>query len=462
MDDWTKNSWIGIGSIWLAVIAGIVFLLSGCNGDVISDPESEALVSHLAKETPSVGSITPLPQDVRDRVDVYVDRSLSMQSFTRAERSSYFNVLSELDGLLAGSIQFYGFGFPSEQQGQVTEPINAVLLEEASSYTYLNNDYGALFGSLEPGSGHTHLVVSDGVQSDVDGPRFGEVVASIGDWIEQSGVFSLMVYRAPYRGTYYHEVPTTGRVQYNCDDRPFYIFGFFPSVQAKNEILEILKGGDVAPEHVITIGEASASVVAQENGLPPLGERRGPRVLASFTNHSVSSPNINHVYSGRPTKGDKGTPLHFEVRFDSTAPWTSLSDNDMRQVAESLEPSFRHWRIDTLEVNPENVVLAPTTAPNVFDVDTQLDRDQSRTAHLITSMAHAPGGARDRERIASVLTVGLSPNGANRLIPGSLSTRRDDRPSACNRTLNIQRTIGAVLREHYIVGRALLVTQWQK
>ena len=64
-------------------------------------------------------------------------------------------------------------------------------------------------------------------------------------------------------------------------------------------------------------------------------------------------------------------------------------------------------------------------------------------------------------RVASLLTLGVSPAGANTVIPDSYSTRRDDRPAKCSRTLNLQRTIGAVLREHYVLGRALLVTEWR-
>ena len=463
MNDWNTNTWLMLGGGVFALVVAVLIISPPWCTNVLCEGEPEIVTAEVMKDVASVGSITPLPQDEIDKVDVYVDRSLSMQAFTSAQQSVYRNVLQDLDGLLAGNIRFYGFGFPSEEQGQVAERINPVQLEEASAYTYVNNDYGALFADLQPDSRRTHLVISDGVQSDVDGPRFAEVVSGIGNWIEGGGIFALMAYRAPYEGTYYHESPRPGQVQYSCSDRPFYAFGFFPSVRAKEDLLDILRGSGTAPEHVLTVGQASASIVAKEGGLPPAGRGRGPQVLATYNDHSASSPEIDHVYSGRAVGKGPTTPLRFEVRFDSTAPWTNLSEEEMTRVATSLRPSFQHWRVDTLEVTPSNVFLTPLTdgnAPGIYDAKSIPDDPQNDplVATLVAPMAYTSGGG--RQRVASLLTVGLSPTGANQLIPEDLSTRRDDRSSACSRTLNIQRTIGAVLRDHYVLGRALLVTQW--
>ncbi|WP_157621419.1 hypothetical protein [Salisaeta longa] len=384
-----------------------------------------------------------------------------MRPFTTSSSSTYFDLLRGLSNLLAGNIQFYGFGFPSEATGQKAAPINPVLLEEASAYTYVNNDYGSFFASLvDTAQARTHLVISDGVQSDVDGARFGEIVAAIGNWLEGGGVFTLMAYRAPYRGTYYHEVPTTGTVQYACDNRPFYIFGFFPSLDAQKEALKILRSGSMAPAHVIRIGQASAAIVAQERAYAPVNKRRAPRILANFVKHGRTSARYDHVYSGRPTTPNKRVPLSYEVRFDSTAPWTNLPDREMETVRGSLQPSYTHWRIDTLEVDvdPPNVALTLTEKPRVFEARTIPVAGQPLRAHLVTPMLYQ--ASQSRQRVASLLTIGLEPAGANALVPDAFSTRRDDRPSACSQTLNMKRTMGAILREHYVVGRALLILQW--
>jgi hypothetical protein len=391
-------------------------------------------------------------------VQVYVDRTLSMRPFTAAGSSPYFTLLRGLDELLGDEARFYGFGYPTDDGGQVVRPADPVLLETPAQYTFVNNDYGPLFSGLE--TRKTHLVVSDGVQSEPrQGERFGEIATSIGRWIEQGGIFTLIVFRAPYDGPYYHEAPTVGTVDYRCDDRPFYVFGFFPSVAAKTDLLDILEGGGASPFYTLTVGEVSAAVRAQENAPPqdPTAPR-GPRLLASFETHGDSSPRIHHVYSGRPaTKTGTVSPLRFTVAFDSTrTPWSRLTASARERVARSLEPSFQHWRIDTLSVPRKTVSLTRLSAPDLVDPIARLG-ESSWTAQLKTPLSFTPP---ERTRIASLLTIGLSPAGANSLVPDALSTRRDDRPAACSRTLNIQPMIGVVLREHYVLGRALLVTEW--
>jgi hypothetical protein len=130
----------------------------------------------------------------------------------------------------------------------------------------------------------------------------------------------------------------------------------------------------------------------------------------------------------------------------------------MDRVAESLEPSFQHWRIDTLSVERESTTLTPTSGPTILDAASEPAPEPMR-ASLSATVQHSPDAP--RERIASLLTIGLSSAGANTVVPDRFSTRRDDRPSACSQTLNLQRTMGAILREHYVVGRTLLVTEWR-
>jgi hypothetical protein len=454
MQDWMQN-WGVLGAA--AIVLGIVLFSIGCRG-VLYDEEAPLLVEEVFTDVSPQGGVMSTEKADLGAVQVYVDRTLSMRPFAAAGSSPYAALLRGLDDLLYSDSQFYGFGYPTDDGGQVVRPADPVLLETPAQYTFVNNDYGPLFSELE--TGKTHLVVSDGVQSEPrQGERFGEIVTSIGRWIEQGGIFTLIVFRAPYDGPYYHEVPTVGTVNYRCDDRPFYAFGFFPSVAAKTELLDILEDGGVSPFYTLTVGEVSAAVRAQENA-PPKDSTvpRGPSLLTSFEKHGDSSPKIHHVYSGRPaTKIGTVSPLRFTVAFDSTRTlWSRLTASGRERVARSLEPSFRHWRIDTLSVPSKTASLTRLSAPELVD-PTARPGESSWTAQLKTPLSFTPP---ELTRIASLLTIGLSPAGANSLVPDALSTRRDDRPAACSRTLNIQPMMGVVLREHYVLGRALLVTEW--
>ena len=436
----------------------LLVLISGC-GEILSTKEAPLLVDAINEHIKSVGDITPPAKAEVGDLQVYVDRSASMRPYTSTRNGAYANLLRTLDGQLAGQIDFYGFGYPSEEQGQVVSATRALLLEDPSAYVWVNNDYGSLFSNLEPDQ--SHLIISDGIQSEPEeGARFGGIVSSIGEWLETGGVFTLIAYRSPYEGTYYHEAPTKGAIAYNCSDRPFYGFGFFPSVSAKQEYLAILEANDIAATHQLTIGTSSASVAPRERAHPVEDQRRGERLLRSFTDHRGTHPDVGHVFSGQVVdpKGGAGSPLQFDVSVDSTSlPWRALSDADRERVMDALEPTFQHWHLDTLSVANDNAVLTETDAPRIFN--TGSTPHSTWQAHVDASISYAP--KQRQRRIASVVQVGLGPTGANQLIPDALTTNRDDYEEACSQTLNIQKTMGAVVREHYVLGEALLVTEWR-
>ncbi|PEN07932.1 hypothetical protein CRI93_05665 [Longimonas halophila] len=443
---------------WTGLLA-LLIVLSGC-GEPLSNEEAPLLVEEVNRQIESVGDMTPPPeQDVGD-LQVYVDRSVGMRPYTLGGASVYFDLLETLDGQLAGQVDFHGFGYPSQEQGQVVEPVDALFMEDPAAYTWVNNDYESLFADLDPDQ--PHLIISDGVQSEPEeGARFGGIVNSIGAWLETGGVFTLLAYRGPYEGTYYHEVPDTGAISYSCSDRPFYGFGFFPSVAAKQEYIEILEANGVETVHQITIGTSSASVVPREHSHPANeDQRRGERLFRSLTDHRNTHPDVGHVFSGQVANPDAsaGSPLQFDVSVDSTTlPWRTLSGTDRERVMNALEPTFQHWRIDTLSVGNRQVALTETNAPRTFD--TRATVRDTWHAHVDALLSHSP--QQRKERIASVVQIGLGPTGANRLIPNDLSVRRDAAASACSQTLNIQPTMGAVIREHYVLGEALLVTEWR-
>jgi len=442
------------------VVAGLAVTLIGC-GPVATDDEVQALVPSIMQQLPTEeGSILPLPERDLDGVSVYVDRTLSMQAFASDEReASYNRVFQVLDGVLASKTSFYGFGYAQNAGDQSVVRANPLELQEASAYSMVNNDYGELFSSFSSGNreNETHLVVSDGVQSDAsEGSRFRGVVQSIGEWVEDGGVFVLYAYRSPYRGTYYHEVPEPGQVEYSCSDRPFYMFGFFPSVDAASELEEIFQDETLDPAYQIMIGEASATVSARST--TPSAERRsGPRILGNYNHHSPGV--VRSVYSGR-VNGEKPS-IYFDINFDRTRqPWTALSEREMARVAETLEPSLEHWLLERADADSVSLPRLKEDAPIEYDPSVEIasQTDTVWQAHVKIPMSYDLKGPNNR--LISLLTLRPSPTGANRLVPESLSTRRDDRPEACSQTLNLRRTLGAVLREHYVIGRSMLITKW--
>ena len=53
----------------------------------------------------------------------------------------------------------------------------------------------------------------------------------------------------------------------------------------------------------------------------------------------------------------------------------------------------------------------------------------------------------------------MTPLGAQDLVPEAFTTRDDSGPGSCSQTLNFRQLLGAILQEHYVLGRALLVTE---
>ena len=453
----SNDYWIN-GVVSAAALLILAVVLTGCEPD-LTDREAFLITQDIQEQVPNIGGLMRLTEGELGDLQIYVDRSASMQPYT-AEPSTYSELLASLDTQLAGSIDFFAFGYPSQQQGQVVESISPFALEEPSTYNWVNNDYGPLFADFDPTQ--SHLAISDGVQSVADtGARQSGTVESVGAWVEQGGVFSLMVYRVPYHGTYYHEEPTTGAMQYSCDDRPVYLYGFFPTVAAKNALMEILEVEGLQPDHQFTIGETSVDVQVQERALgnPDDGRARGPRLLRNLVDHS-SHPDLHNVASGRHTGGQDRWEMNVEL--DSTAlPWASLPKSERRTVGANLTMEAQHWRVDSdsLAAKSNQVVNPPSDTPRLLDPEPMHISDDAYTVRMgVTVDPHMPEGG--RERTASLLTFGVTHSGANQLIPDNLSVRRDDDPAACSQTLNIQPVMGAVIRNHYIAGQALLITQW--
>jgi hypothetical protein len=393
-----------------------------------------------------------------DQFDVFVDRTLSMKPFIGERESSYSRMIRVLDNVFATRSSFHGFGYRTQESGQVVDPISAVRLQNPSNYQWVNNDYADLFSSFDSVGDTSRLVISDGVQSDVDGgDRFRRIVKSIGNWVNEGGVFGILAYRAPYQGTYYHEAPEKGQIEYDCPDRPFYVFGFFPSLNAFDDLSSVLEDEGFLPTHQVLIGGVGARVSPHQQALPTGQDQRGNRLLNGLESYE------EEIYYGRPLVDEGNAEVRFDATFDlQNLPWSGLSDQELERIVTTMEPSVRSWAVNS--VQDDTASTQPLGSRRFSSSESEVrilsKSDSVWTAGIQVPLSEGPPGG-ESQLMASVLSMHPSPTGANRLIPSELSTRRDDRASACSRTLNLRPMLGAVLRQHYVIGRTMLITDWR-
>jgi len=394
---------------------------------------------------------------------VFVDRTLSMKPFAKKGSGPYGRMIRILDNVFATRSSFYGFGYRTREGDQDIDPVSAVQLQDPSKYQWVNNDYARLFSSFKSAGDTSRLVISDGVQSDVEGgERFRRIVRAIGNWIEGGGVFSLLAYRAPYEGTYYHEAPEQGRIEYECPDRPFYVFGFFPSQNAFHDLSSVLEDEGFLPVHQVLIGETVSQVSPHWEALPTSGGQRGARLLNGFKDYE-GKEGLHNVYYGRPILNEGEAKVRFDATIDlQDFPWRGLSSQELERVVTTMEPSVRSWATNSFQSDTASTRFLGSKRIGGSDTEIRIlsKSDSVWTAGIQMPLSHGPPEEGSR-LMASVLSLHPSPTGANRLIPSELSTRRDDRSSACSRTLNLRPMLGAVLRQHYVIGKTVLVTDWR-
>lgn len=424
----------------------------GCDTGLTSEEArsiaSEVKYNKTSKSGPDLGQF-----------DVFVDRTFTMKPFIGEGKSPYSRMMRVLDNVFATRSSFHGFGYRTQESGQVVEPISAVRLQNPSNYQWVNNDYADLFSSFNSVGDTSRLVISDGVQSDVGGgDRFRRIVKSIGNWVDEGGVFGVLAYRAPYQGTYYHEAPEQGQIEYDCPDRPFYVFGFFPSLNAFDDLSSVLEDEGFLPAHQVLIGGAGARVSPHQQALPTGQDQRGSRLLNGLEGYEEGD-----VYYGRPLVDEGDAEVRFDATFDlQNLPWNGLSDQELERIVTTMEPSVRSWAVNS--VQDDTASTQPLGSRRVSSSESEVrilsKSDSVWTAGIQVPLSDGPPGGESR-LMASVLSMHPSPTGANRLIPSELSTRRDDRASACSRTLNLRPMLGAVLRQHYVIGRTMLITDWR-
>jgi hypothetical protein len=424
------------------VLFGLLGTTSGCDPSVITDDQA-AMVADSLLATPA--------QEPSQMVHVYLDRSASMRPFVQARGEVLVQLVNLLDGVLGA--QFYGFGFPSQQTGQVIVPLreNPVQLLQPASYAYVNNDNGELFRALSDSTSGLHVVISDGVQSAPDdGMRYREIVESIRRWLDQGHVFAVFTFRVPYRGTYYSEVQAAlgqgTAVAYDCEDRPLHLFAFSSSEAALARFRENLDAEGLAAQYEVEMGRPAGTMRAAEAA----EERRGtPRYLMKLYDHGLGT--MPPVQSARLNRRHDSIPLLFEV--DTLAhPWRSLSTDARLQALSSLRLDVVAYDLGNLHRQAAQPVRStrPTSGAPVTV-------DSAGTGGVaLASITPAEGR---RQHTAWVASGRLTPVGAQALVPAGLSTRDDRSPEACGQTLNLRPMLGALLQEHYVLGRAILVTE---
>jgi hypothetical protein len=440
-------------SLSFAVFGLLVFALAlaGCNRPIVSHPVADAAADSLARLTSD-----PAGPDSTGTggVRVYVDQSASIRPYLTGTSSVLTDLTSALDGTTGAS--FFGFGFPRQDGGQVIEPLAPSSVYDPARFVYVNNDYGHLFDAIARRPQGTHLVLSDGVQSDPnEGARYRPIVDAVDQWLARGGTFAVLTFRASYEGTYYSEVRSSRRqspqVAYSCDDRPLHAFVFAPRTADLQQIVERLQAVGQQPDFQLVIGPEAA--VLEPQSTVPSGQRGKTLYLAKLTNHEAETG--KSIFSARPIHSGENktlTQLPFVLTLDDEAePWHALAPDQRATVLESARLTARVFdlgnvRRDSLRLRALdlNVTSEPVAA------------DSTGRTHLLA--AQLPE-AEELQVTAWDVTARPSTRGAYALIPADLSTTDDSPAEACSRTLNFQYLLGALVEEHYVLGRALLLTE---
>ena len=351
--------------------------LSACGGGgSFGDPATVAEVERLvlAAAPEASGALRRTGDAPIGPVEVYVDLSLSVQPYlapaaaapgqARGGAPAFSRLVEGLDNSLGSDVQFFGFGFEPDSTRQTVTPMPVGRLLQAATYTRRNNDYGALFAGFAPdstgtaagngglggsgGLGATRVVITDGVESDPEGgPRFGRVVAAADRWVRAGGVFSVLVYRADYTGTYYSEGAACprGRLAMACADRPLVAFVFAPTADQADK----LQASMGEPEHVVRVGgrdaalEPVAEVAADGSRRPTtLLRNLGQTVAPGF--EAVPTASVDN----RAADAQGFVPLAFTLRIDAARePWRSLTQPEREAFLRTLRPRLRTFAVTT-------------------------------------------------------------------------------------------------------------------
>jgi hypothetical protein len=231
-------------------------------------------------------------------------------------------------------------------------------------------------------------------------------------------------------------------------------------LNAFDDLSSVLQDEGFLPVHQVLVGRAGVQVSPQEDALPT-GQNPAP-LLRRFKSYEEEG-DLSNVYYGRPDVGGGAAKARFDARFDlQDAPWSGLSDSELERVVTTMEPSVRSWAVNSVQDDTASVQPLGSRRVGSSDSDVRIlsKSDSTWTVGVQIPLSDGPPEG-EAQLMASVLSLHPSPTGANRLIPSELSTRRDDQASACSRTLNLRPMLGAVLRQHYVIGKTALITNWR-
>jgi hypothetical protein len=450
----------------------ICMLLAGCDS-MTPEARAERLAPLLTAQIRSGvgGDLSGI--EVADQhlghIDVYVDRSLTIQPYDRSPESSFGRLMGLLDDFISSEVSFFGFGFPSRDGGaQVVQPLAAQEAYDSAMYTFANNDYASLFRTFRHDGG-TRIVITDGVQSDPDGgARLSQVSSELNRWVTAGGTFAALLYRNPYRGQYYSDLPGEDP-WYDCQDRPLIVFVLAPSSQAIDDLLARL-GQSLRPEHIVRISGNDVAIRPIGETLPDSGQRRGLRVARGLGTQLVKGFNPIHqqIVVGRAGNGSAGfVPLQFEaVLSASDHPWKSLGPEGSARFVQQLRPEIHGWAIDDRRLAEPSPGDTAHPAPVVgVALDSRppsiskpvVDGDSIRIRFTIP-VRRPPA---ERNDFAFLVTLRPSEEGSLAMIPEAFSVN-DDRPTnACGGSLKLRRLLGGIILRNYYPGRTLLLADWR-
>jgi hypothetical protein len=452
----------------MVAIVGVIVAVSSCmvvNKEEVVEAIAPQILATIVGDRTGIAD----PQIIKlGHVAIYVDQSASMRPYLSAGPTGEYHRF--LEGLYnrigADRATLHSFGFHSGQQEQAVRvaPIDALL--RASNYVLLNNDYASLFAQFAS-IDTTRLVVTDGVQSDPgSGARFAEIIKGARGWIQRGGVFATLVYRSDYQGTYFPEAATCpmSAVHFSCPDRPFVVFAFAPSVQVIEQLLSDVMGPNLAPEHAVVIGGRSLELKLVNRADAPEGQRRKDRLLRSSNPVYVRDirPSEWVTVDARPARANDGfMPLQFDIVLtEDTAAWKQMDQVNLERFITRLRPSLRAWGIDSLRhgqpVLQEVDVFQKVDGTKIEWRDNE--GGNPAVARVTVPVRRPPTHAR---YIAWVLTLTTVDN-VDLLVPSGYSTEIDCANDTCNRTLNLAPLLGAIVRDLYVPGRQMFVTDWRK
>lgn len=449
----------------LTLVALLAMAASGCGGGPFSSPEKVGhVLDAVTAAAPEARSfLARAPTDAgTGEVEVFVDLSLSMQPFLAdAQGSVLRRVLVGMSNDLGGDVVFRGFGFEPDSTEQTVTTFPAGALLTAAPYTRVNNDYGDLFDRFAPrraGAGSAsdpvRVVFTDGVESDPEGgAMFGRVVRAADRFVRAGGTFAVLVWRAPYSGTYYSEGAACPRGAFamSCPDRPLVAFVFAPTASHLDALMTSLAEAD-QPAHTIRIGARDGRIeavaeVASDNPRRPDRILRNPETVVPDAYEPVTVALVSEEHalpSGH-------VPLTFRLTVDPRAePWRALSGTGRAAFLASLRPRLRGWAVS----GRDSTVLTEFE-PAVFETRVETD---SAGALVVTVPVRKPAA----EGRHFVWLLSLTPyQTAQRLVPADLSTPTDCSAETCGQTLNLAPLLGAILRDDYVPARAVLLTEWR-